>query len=48
MGVIAIVLLWLRNLFAIVMLSGAFSLTAAVLYSPSVMGGLFGPLTFLA
>ena len=32
MGVIAIVLLWLRNLFAVVMLSGAFSLTAAVLY----------------
>jgi multicomponent Na+:H+ antiporter subunit B len=32
MGVIAIVLLWLRNLFVVVMLSGAFSLTAAVLY----------------
>ncbi len=32
MGIIAIVLLWLRNLFAVVMLSGAFSLTAAVLY----------------
>ena len=32
MGLIAVVLLWLRNLFAVVMLSGAFSLTAAVLY----------------
>ena len=32
MGLIAISLLWLRNLFGVVMLSGAFSLTAAVLY----------------
>jgi multicomponent Na+:H+ antiporter subunit B len=32
MGLIAIALMWLRNLFAVVMLSGAFSLTAAVLY----------------
>lgn len=32
MVLIAIALMWLRNLFAVVMLSGAFSLTAAVLY----------------
>lgn len=32
MGLIAVALLWLRNLFAVVMLAGAFSLTAAVLY----------------
>ena len=32
MVVSALALLWLRNLFAVVMLSGSFSLNAAVLY----------------